>query len=187
MPITFPFSTDEARQFIFEHMKSVQAKQNLFKGVNLEGLTVADSFQSYIVSSQDIISGQLLSPAKPANWHYFVMRGTNAIGTAEVKSDAKTGRVLKVVAYSQAPAPELQTALEKARQFPQVGSQSYEFRYLNLSPIYFRAAWLHGKTDDILIPLPPTYRKWDAYHAYSESEVIKILKELIRERDQSVH
>ena len=33
-----------------------------------------------------------------------------------------------------------------------------------------------GKSDDILIPLPPTGGRWNACQPYSESEMIKLLQ-----------
>jgi hypothetical protein len=65
--------------------------------------------------------------------------------------------------------------LQKAEELPQVQKQDYECRYLDL-PFLFHAIWLHGKSDDIIIPLPPTWNEWNAYQPYSESEITKLLK-----------
>jgi hypothetical protein len=65
--------------------------------------------------------------------------------------------------------------LQKAQELPQVQKQDYECRYLD-SPVFFHAIWLHGKSDDIIIPLPPTWNEWNAYQPYSESEITKLLK-----------
>ena len=67
-------------------------------------------------------------------------------------------------------------ALQIAEQLSQVKKQDYEPRLLDSAPILFVAVWLHGKSDDIIIPLPPTFGRWKAYQPYSESEMIKLLK-----------
>jgi hypothetical protein len=67
-------------------------------------------------------------------------------------------------------------ALQIAEQLPQVKKQDYEPRLLDSAPILFVAVWLHGKSDDIIIPLPPTFGRWNAYQPYSETEMIKLLK-----------
>lgn len=62
-----------------------------------------------------------------------------------------------------------------AKQLPQVKRQDYEFRRLDCPAILFVAIWLHGKSDDIIIPLPPSFGRWTAYQAYSESQMAKLL------------
>jgi hypothetical protein len=69
----------------------------------------------------------------------------------------------------------LKEALQKAEELPQVKEQDYELRSLAID-LWFRAVWLHGKTNDIIIPLPPTYGQWNAYQPYSENEMMKLLK-----------
>jgi hypothetical protein len=67
-------------------------------------------------------------------------------------------------------------ALQIAEQLPQVKERDYEPRLLDISPILFVAVWLHGEKDDIIIPLPPTWNRWNAYQSYSEKELIPLLK-----------
>ena len=66
-------------------------------------------------------------------------------------------------------------ALQMAEQLPQVKKQDYEPRLLDIAPILFVAVWLHGEKDDIIIPLPPTFERWNAYQPYSEKEILKLL------------
>jgi hypothetical protein len=71
---------------------------------------------------------------------------------------------------------EIPKALQMAEQLPQVKKGDYEPRLLDISPILFVAVWLHGKSDDIIIPLPPTFERWNAYQAYSEKQMVELLK-----------
>ena len=150
----------------------------------MEELTVGDAFQAYIPTQQAISSGQLLSKLKVADLYYFVMRGTNAIGMAAVRMDEKSGSPIKVTSYRRGSATKMWTGLQIAKQLPQTQMHDFEFRYLDISPLYFRAVWLHGQSDDIILPLPPTYGMWNAYQPYSEPQVVEILKSVIQKRSK---
>lgn len=71
---------------------------------------------------------------------------------------------------------EIPKALAIADQLPQVKRRDYEPRLLDIPPILFVAVWLHGRSDDIIIPLPPTFGRWAADKPYSEKEMIRLLK-----------
>jgi len=92
-------------------------------------------------------------------WGVFLSK---AEGAGELSGDAFDTKI-----------PE---ALQVAEHLPKVKTQDYEPRLLDSAPILFVAVWLHGKSDDIIIPLPPTFGRWNAYQPYSESEMIKLLK-----------
>jgi len=107
------------------------------------------------------------------------MRGTNAAGVAAVAdAGAKTGNLLRFTGLFQTCfAAETLEALRKAKELKQIKEQDYELRFLQVPAINFVAVWLHGKSDDIILPLPPTFgRKLNAYQPYAESEIIKVLK-----------
>ena len=77
---------------------------------------------------------------------------------------------------------EIPKALQIAEQLPQVKKLDYEPRLLNIPPILFVAVWLHGKSDDIIIPLPPTFGRWNAYQPYSGKQIIKLLKSAAKKK-----
>jgi len=92
-------------------------------------------------------------------------------------ADEKTGKVLKSAGFGKAVySNETLEALRMAEQLPQIKKQDYELRCLDDMSLHFVMVWLHGKSDDILIPLPPTFGRWNAYQPYSESEMINLLK-----------
>lgn len=71
---------------------------------------------------------------------------------------------------------ELPKALQFSEQLPKVKQHDYEPRLLDIPGVYFVGVWLHGQTDDILIPLSPTFERWKAHHPYAESELMKLLQ-----------
>lgn len=175
--IIYPKAPKGGQEIAHEYVAwTLQATPNFFRGVRIDKVAVVNPHQNYTVDPQDVTSGNLLSAAKATAWRYLVMDGANAIGVAELKADKKADKGLKVVAVYQGVGPKILVALQEADKLSQVKKEDYEFRFLNLAPISFFAVWLHGKTDDIIIPLPPTWDKWKAYWPYSEGEMIKLLK-----------
>jgi len=59
---------------------------------------------------------------------------------------------------------------------PQIKRQDYELRPLEGAPLLFAAVWLHAKSHDIIIPLPPAFGRWNPYQPYSEKEMTKFLQ-----------
>ena len=176
--IIHPKAPDGGRQMVFDYAGAIlRSDPRFLGGFRLEELTFADPCQNYYVGLTNLASGQLLSAAKPRGWRYLLMHGTNAAGAAGVIADDKTGKALKAIGLYQTDfSKETLEALRIAEQLPQTKEQDYEFRRLETSAVYFVAVWLHGKSDDIIIPLPPTFGRWNAYQPYSERQMIKLLK-----------
>lgn len=134
----------------------------------------------------------ILAAAKPGCWRYLLVYGTRAIGAAEFIVDEKAGNALKLnpqeqtdYADSDSFADQMLIALREAEKLPQVKKQDYELRYLDMHldrPYdYVVAAWLHGQSDDIIIPLPPTWGWLNDYQPYSESQFTRIIKMKVME------
>ena len=168
----YPKAPDGGRQIVVNNLDPQ------FLGVSSTGdLTIAAPYQNYYVDLTNLASGQLLSVARVAHWMYPLLSGTNAAGAAELAADEKTGKTLEFVGLDKANfSNETMEALQKAEQLPQVQKQDYELRRLDCPSILFVAVWLHGKSDDIIIPLSPTFGRWQAYQSYSESEMLKLLE-----------
>lgn len=179
--IVFPKAPEGGQQVAYKFVAGTcQATPSFLGGARIGELTLADAHKIYIPDPQDVTSGSLLASAKPATWRYFIMHGTNGVGLVELKADETTEKPLKAVAIYQAPAAEMRIALQTAEKLPQAKKQDYEFRYLSMAPILFSAVWLHGETNDIVIPLPETYGRYNAYQAYSEAEIVNILQPEIK-------
>ena len=147
-----------------------------FDGARNEELSVAEPYREYSIGLTNLASGNLLSKAKAEGWRYTVSRGTNIVGTAVLNADEKTGKVLGFNSLQRPGfAQETLEALRKAEKLPQVDKRDYEVRFLNVPASHFIAVWLHGESDDILIPLPPTFGRMNAYKSYSEDQIKELL------------
>jgi hypothetical protein len=176
--IVFPKAPEEGRQIAYEKVSGVIQKfPNAYKGLKIEELTISDAHKMYSFGPQNIISGNLLSTADFSGWRYLFIHGTNAVCEVPLIFDPKDGKLSKHGGvFGNELAQAALEALRKAAELPQVKKEDYECRFLVCSLMGFHAIWLHGKSDDIMIPVPPTYDRVNAYQPYSESQIIKLLK-----------
>ena len=177
--IIYPKAPDGGQQVIRDTFKQGLSRSisRYLGGFQIEDLTIANPFRDYSVGLTNLASGQLLPAARAGNWRYLLMHGTNAVGAAELMTDPTNGAALKFAGLDTSDFPgETLEAIRRAEQLPQIKEQDYELRRLDCPSILFVAVWLHGKSDDILIPLPPTGGRWNAYQLYSESQMIEWLQ-----------
>lgn len=176
--IVYPKPLDGGQPIVIENAKRVlKSDPKFLGGFRFDELTVADPYRVYGVSAKDLAAGKLVSAAGPGGWQYPLMHGSNVVGMEEVIANEKTGGVLRFNGlYESNFSIEMAAALQMAGQLPQVKMQDYEVRRLDCAPILFVSLWLHGKTDDIIIPLGATFGRWNANQPYSEREILKLLK-----------
>ena len=179
--IIYPKAPDGGRQVVYKYLEAdLKPKTVLdFLGVSrIEDLTIAEPYGDYGVDAlTNLASGQFLSKVKLYSWRYLLMHGTDTVGAMVLNADEKRGKLLKFSSLDKTDfSKETLEALRMAEQLPQVKKQDYEIRRLDCPSILFVAVWLHGKSDDIIIPLPPTWARWTAYQPYSESQMAKLLK-----------
>lgn len=144
--------------------------------LQLDKLSVTNGFKSYYLDHRLGTSKKLLSMAVTSSgWGYMLMYGTNMLGVIGLEQDHSNHWAF--VGATSMGQPDLRwIGLERAEELPQVQHKDYEFRTLNFSGEDSPMIWLHGKSDDILIPISDGYGKWEAYKPYSESEMTKLLK-----------
>jgi hypothetical protein len=177
--ILYPKAPDGGQQLIRETFQQGLSRSisRYLGGYQIEELTIADPFRDYSVGLTNLASGQLLPAARPGTWRYLLLHGTNAVAAAELRADSTHGAALKFAGLDTPGfSSETLKALRLAEQLPQIQKSDYELRRLDCPSLLFVAVWLHGKSDDILIPLPPAKGQWTAYQPYSESDMIKQLK-----------
>jgi hypothetical protein len=174
--VVYPKGPDAGRQLVGARVDSTtQADPHFLGGVAAAELTIAEPCERYNVGLTDLASGHLLSAAIPGGWFYPLLHGTNVIGAAECKTNKKSGMLRCDALYQTDFSRETREALRIAEKLPEVTKQDYEARRLDIPAVSFVAVWLHGKSDDIFVPLPSTYGRLDAYQPCSESQIIAAL------------
>jgi hypothetical protein len=171
--IVYPKAPDGGREIVIENTGRILRNDPRF----FEDLTIAEPHREYFVGLTNLASGHMLSAATSRSWRYLLMHGTNAVGAATLIADGKNGNALKFndLQHPFFPNATLE-ALRAAEKLPQIKKQDYELRYLGIPAVNFVAVWLHAESDDIIIPLPPTFGRFNDYQPYSESQIIKVLK-----------
>jgi hypothetical protein len=146
-----------------------------------ENLTVAAPHQVYFVGLRDIAEGRLLDAARLTGWRYIILDGSERAVAAAELSMTPDGRP---DFSSVNRGPFVASTVEGARvaeSLEVVGTQDFEFRLLDIPGLYVVALWLRGSTD-IIIPLPPAREELEPLRAYSQEEVIGLLREPARRR-----
>src|SRR3984957_14595990 len=167
--IVYPSAPDGGAQVAAKYLDPMLLKP--FGVTNVGSLTIAAPIPDYY---GDFVSGKFLSGAPFGSWRYPLMQGTNCMGFVYLAQDGTNK--LKFNSFSRPfSANDWLNALRLAKDWPQTKTQDLEIRFVGNPEVSFMAIWLHGKSDDILIPLPQTYGRMNAYQPYSESEITKIL------------
>lgn len=180
--IIYPVEPEGGRQMVMRFAAEFVGKDlPPFTGISsTDELTFAHPIQAF--EAGNLAKGQLLPGATSGGngwqaWKYFFMRGTNIIGVAWLEADEKTGKAVKCTSIGESGFnAEIETTLNEAAQMPEVQLHDYEARLLDDHLVSFFAVWLHGKTNDIIIPLAPTFNRFNADQPYSERQIIEILE-----------
>ena len=178
MAIINPKCSVQGKQLAFKHVEHTHGRTPSFFGAErVEHLKLDEPHMRYHVGLEDLFAGRLLAVAKPVAWRYLVMQGDQAIGDVQLQAGQEAKKALALRSLNRNSFAEATLeALRKARPLLQARPQDYEIRYLQIVPIYLAAVWLHAESEDILIPLPPTYGRMVEYQHYSEREMLQLLK-----------
>lgn len=175
--VVYAKAPDGARQIASENAaKLLKAHPSSLGGFRMEELTISEPIPNFYVGPADLEAGGFLASARPGGWTYLFTHGTAAAGAAGVIGDPKNPTALRFNGlYETNFTSETLEALRRANQLSAVRASDYEVRRLDCPPIHYVAVWLHRNGDDIIMPLPPTFNRWNAYQAYSEDQMLKLL------------
>jgi hypothetical protein len=173
--IIYPLAPDGGQQIAAKHLDLSLLKA--FGITNTNNVTLGLPFRGYSFSFSDMASGRLTPTNQPVWWYYPIMEGTNChICVSLVADSFNTNRLKFATVGGSYSRNSISKTLQIASQLPQITKQDYEVRRLEAIPISFDALWFHAKSDDIIIPMPMAYGRWNAFQPYSEAEIIKLLK-----------
>ncbi len=154
-----------------------------------EELAHSEPHPVYIATLNDLAGGKLLSTARQTSWRYLLVQRDEAVAEAELsvprRGAGAKAKKLEFASLTHGPfAGATVEALTAAEALPQVAKTDYELRLLKVPAVYLIALWLHGRKDDILIPMgdPPGRLKKNT--PYSEADVIGALREIAQRTKQ---
>jgi hypothetical protein len=144
-----------------------------------EELAHSEPHPVFTATLDDLAAGKLLGAAKKTSWRYLLVHGESAVAEAELSAGKVKGKELAFLGMTHGPfSGATIEALRAAEQLPQVADADFELRLLKVPAVYLVALWLHGKTEDILVPMggPPGGLKENK--PYSEADVIAALRDI---------
>lgn len=149
-----------------------------FRVARVEDLTVTTPSQFYRVELTNLAAGKLVSAAHlnqtSCTWQCLVMRGTQAVGLCFFWADDTDGTFTNCLAVRDDSAGKWQQAIKVAEQLPAVKKRDYELRFLDMGLPEYKAVWLHGRADDIFIPLFDDGSRLKAFQSYSPNKLIRV-------------
>jgi len=174
--IILPAAPDGGKQIVSNEVASVLQHDPQFLGnASADSPAISDPHRFYYVDPKDIISGSWLARAQPGSWRYLLSRGTEIVGEATLIDTPNAGLRAGGVSSTHF-ASKTRIALQKIQDSGRLQNQDYELRYLVIAPLHFVAVWLHSETDDVIIPLPPTWNRMKDYQSCTENEVTQLLR-----------
>jgi hypothetical protein len=138
-------------------------------------LNIAAPHPVYFVALTNVAQGEILSAATLTGWRYIVLEGDQTIAAANLRVTDDEGN-LQFSHISHGPfVKNTVEGIGRAETLPEVLSNDYELRLLDIPSLYVVSLWLHGDADR-LIPLPPTNQVLEPYATYSDEEMAAALK-----------
>ena len=172
--ILYPPAPEGGKEIAYRHLGKVPGLVRKIRPepVSVREMTLSAPHQRYGALVDDLARGELLSKARLSTWRYLVLHEGVGIADVTLNQDLTFNGVSASILHEAT-----LIALREAEKLPQVKEKDYELRFLEVQGAHFLAIWLHGKSEDILIPVADRFiSPLKANKAYSEAEVIKVLK-----------
>lgn len=173
---------DEATQMAARYSKEVLFAEHVVAKGDVTNLVVVGPHRGYYISLDGIIGGHPLSTATPLSWRYSVMDRTNGCAIVTIMDpDPKSAKPRRFGGLEDGEGVgNVFNGLRRAEKLAQESNRDYELRYFSNFELHFEAVWLHGVSDDIIIPVSTVYQNITLFRPYSEDEVFAALKEEVK-------
>ena len=173
--ITYPAAPEGGKEAA---LQSLSHALKPFRVDRVEDLAISAPCQIYRVELTNLAAGDLVSAAHPGyacGWECLVLKGPKAGGLCFLWADRVTGKVTNCLAVADEVAGKWQAAISVAEQVPVVKQRDYAIRFVDVGLPQFRAVWLHGRSEDIFIPLyDDRGGRLKALQTYTEKELIRV-------------
>lgn len=152
-----------------------------FSREGVEDVAVSVPHPVYTLGLRDVAAGAISSTARLEGWRYLLIGGEQAVAAAEVAGTDQTG--VRFSHFNDGPfVGATLEGLGAAEALREVKSDDYEVRLLKAPALYLIALWLHGREEEIYLPLPPVPSGLKPLRAYREKELLEVLRPAAAER-----
>ena len=153
--------------------------RHVLRGASPSDLSLTAPHRVFALGQSDISADRPLDIAKQIGWRFLIEDKRRTIAGIELDFVDSTSQELQFARVMQGPfAPAMESAIRTAESSPDVLGQTYEFRLLRVPALYLEALWLRGPdpVTDILVPLAPTPRRFEAFHLYPAAAFLTVLR-----------
>jgi hypothetical protein len=183
MPVIYPKEPEGGSEIVREGLLALspEALERGFRFLAEPGQEISHGppHPQYTVTLDDLAQGKLLSAAVETGWSYPLFAGDQPVGEVEIGPVSGKKEALAFKALHDSPFSKAATdALQNAARLDVVANEDYELRFLKIPPVYFAGLWLHGPSDDFLVPLREPPGRLEPNTLYPEKEVVAVLQPL---------
>lgn len=179
MPVTRSEPPPEVAQAVdaaLQHFAGVPAAQlHALAGTSPAELAPTEPHEVYNLGLSDLVPRGALAATRPRGWRYLLRQQGDVVASAETVGGGGAGQQFSH--FNSGPfVASTAAALDVAENLPETKTGSFELRLLHVPALHAMALWLHGHgSDDILIPLAPTFGDVVANRPYPADELLGIL------------
>jgi hypothetical protein len=143
---------------------------------NPDNLVAAAPHHVYFASLESVAGGQMLAQAEMTGWRYIVLDDERPLVAVNLDINADEGN-LEFSSVNQGGLIEgTLEAVRIAESLDDVSAENFELRLLEVPSLYVIALWLHGEYKDLLIPLPTSNQKLEAFGVYTEQRLLTAIR-----------
>ena len=187
MPVRLDQPPEEATSALIEGMRRLVESPNrsvAFAAMEPEKVTLPKPLPLYRSTLDAAAEGRVLEDAQASGWQYLVLENEKPTALAEVEVTAQGAHEFSNLArssFSRETVPCLELAMSVGEQM----SEELSLRMLRVPSVYTVALWLHGETQDRVIPIPPTHRLLMPFQIYTGQDFTEQIRiAALRQRDQ---
>jgi len=148
---------------------------------DLSQLSLAAPHLVYLLECDNSPMGSLDAATK-TGWRYLVLQRGSVVAAAEVELQ-RQGTVMQFAGINVGPYVDGFLRAVAAAEQSEPGQQKagYKVRWLTMPTVRAMALWLHRRQDEWLIPVPPTFQRYEAYVLYRPEELFELLARPVNE------
>lgn len=138
--------------------------------------------QVFTVTVKDVVKSKDLSKAKAVGWRYLVAGGSGQESLAAEVYHDKAGKKHEFAEVNQ--GPFVKGTFSAVKKLEKQVKGNYTVSLLRVPGLFVEAIWLKGKkkSDDLVVPIPPTHHDLKAGKRYSVAEFVEALTAAGKER-----
>lgn len=183
MPLHHPEPPNQVTELVSGKLRDVAsaaAQPTALGGAAPGDLEPTDPHEVYVLDLADLANADdPLAAARPAGWRFLLSEQGQAVSAA-VTTRTPNGEHRFALFNSGPYVGATRSALAEAAELPEVADRDMQVRLLTVPALHLTAVWLHGDSDDVLLPLPPAPAQVTANQPHPANDLLRTLRDPAR-------